>query len=201
MRGNMNSFSKKCGRFAVGALLALAFAMPSYATVVTFEDIDPANLVDGYGGISGWNATGSIQSGTGEGVGDYLFYGMEGEIRFDNAPVIFQGTYYKAYATDPDAPPITGIELFYQGALVHSLLDPRAPLGLEWVASGYSGLVDRIFFRGGGEGFAIDNLTYIQAPSQVPVPAAIPLFLSGLGVFALASNRRKQPNQHQSIKD
>lgn len=192
MRDSMKSFSKKYSQLVGGALLALAFTVPSYATVVTFEDIDPSSLADGYGGISGWNAAGSIQPGTGEGVGDYLFYGMEGEIRFDNAPVIFQGSYYKAYATDPDAPPITGIELFYQGTLVHSLLDPRAPLGLEWIASGYAGLVDRIFFRGGGEGFAIDNLTYVQAPSQVPVPASIPLFLSGLGIFAFASNRRKQ---------
>lgn len=188
----MNSFSKKYSQLVGGALLALAFAMPSHATVVTFEDIDPASLVDGYGGISGWNAAGSIQSGTGEGVGDYLFYGMEGEISFDSAPVVFEGTYYKAYATDPNAPPITGIELFYQGTLVHSLLDPRAPLGLLWVASGYTGLVDKIFFRGGGEGFAIDNLTYTQAPSQVPAPAAIPLFLSGLGAFAFVAGRRKK---------
>ncbi len=187
----MSSFSKKYSQLVGSALLALVFTLPSYATVVTFEDIDPASLVDGYGGISGWNAAGSIQSGTGEGVGDYLFYGMDGEIRFDNAPVIFQGTYYKAYATDPDAPPITGIELFYHGTLVHSLLDPRAPLGLLWVASGYTGLVDKIFFRGGGEGFAIDNLTYTQAPSQVPTPGAIPLFLSGAGLIAAAKKRRK----------
>lgn len=195
MRDNMNSFGKKCGQLVSGALLALAFAMPSYAAVVTFEDIDPTSLADGYGGISGWNAAGSIQSGTGEGVGDYLFYGMEGEIRFDSAPVTFEGTYYKAYATDPSEPPITGIELFYQGVLVHRILDPRAPLTLQWVASGYSGLVDKIFFRGGGEGFAIDNLTYTEAPSQVPAPTAIPLFLSGLGILALASNRRKNLNQ------
>jgi len=58
------------------------------------------------------------------------------------------------------------------------------------VASGYAGLVDRIFIRGGGEGFAIDNFTYSQGISAVPVPAASLLFLSGLSLFGLM--RRKQ---------
>jgi hypothetical protein len=191
----MSKLKRKYSRIVAGVAVLLASAMPCYATVVTFEDISPDDLADGYGGISGWTSAGSIFSGTGEGVGNYLFYGNEGEVRFDSAPVTFEGTYYKAYAIDTSAPPITGIELFYQGLLVHSILDPQAPLALEWVASGYTGLIDKIYFRGGGEGFAIDNLTYTQATSPVPLPGAIPLFLSGAGLIAAARTRRKQTQQ------
>ncbi len=179
----MSLFNKKHTCILSGAFLALAFAMSSHATVVTFEDIDPANLSDGYGGVSGWTSTGSIFSGIGEGVGNYLFYGQSGMLSFDGAPVVFQGTYYKSYAVPSDESPITAIELYYQGNLVHSILDPLAPMGLEWVASGYSGLVDKVFFRGGIEGFAIDNLTYEPGNvSQVPLPAS-GILVSAVGII------------------
>ena len=82
-------------------------------------------------------------------IGMRSFYGSSGELSFDNAPVVFEGTYYKTYSAD-STNPIASIELYYQGLLVHSILDPISPLGLVWVASGYSGLVDKIYLRGVG---------------------------------------------------
>lgn len=175
------------------------------ATVVTFEDVDvqfetsplygTAALADGYAGISGWTNTGLVygfapQSGMSEGVGNNYFYGQSGELSFDLAPVRFQGTYYKSYSTDFNQPPIASIELFYKGNLVHTIYDPLASLGLVWVSSGYTGLVDTIRLRGGSEGFAIDNLTYETASvGQVPLPASALLFASAL--FGMGLNRRK----------
>lgn len=168
-------------------------------TVVTFEDINtsPSNsplyetgdIFDGYNGITGWNLVGQAWKYDETGViGEKYFYGSEGELSFDNAPVVFEGTYYKSYAADP-VNPITSIELYYQGLLVHSVLDPRAPLGLAWVASGYSGLVDKLYIRGGGEGFSIDNLTYSTA--AVPEPETYAMFLVGLGLVGFLKCRQR----------
>lgn len=172
------------------------FSIAANATVVTFEDVDvefnnsplygTAQLSDGYDGISGWSNTGEVYGfapGTGqnEGIGDRYFYGQSGDLVFDQAPVVFQGTYYKAYATAADEPAIASIELYYKGVLVHTLYDPRAPLGLVWLGSNYTGLVDKIHIRGGSEGFAIDNLSYEPSNiGQVPLPASALLFSSAL---------------------
>ena len=121
-------------------------------------------------------------------IGERWFYGSNGELRFDNAPVVFEGTYYQSYASDQNNP-ITSIELFYQGQLVHSILDPIASTNLVWVASGYSGLVDKIYLHGGGEGFSIDNLTYSIA--AVPEPSSYMLFLSGLSILGFIRRKNR----------
>ena len=162
--------------------------------VVTFEDIDTVSTTpplyatgdvdDGYNGISGWDSIGQAWEyldGTDNGaIGVRSFYGSTGELRFDNAPVVFEGAYYKAYSGDTENT-LARIELYYQGGLVHSIFDDlQAPMGMAWIASGYSGLVDAIYIRGGGEGFSIDNLTYSTA--AVPEPETYAMFLAGLGL-------------------
>lgn len=177
---------KQC---AITFTFSLTLATPSFATVLTFEDVQvkygdsplygTAQLDDGYGGISSWNTAGAVYGfadGMNEGIGNNLFYGNGGELTFDKAPVVFEGTYYKSYTATS---PLTSIELFYKGVSVHSILDPQSGGGLSWLNSGYSGLVDKIVFRGGIEGFAIDNLTY-HAVSSVPEPSTNGLLLLGL---------------------
>ena len=182
-------------------VLMLGVVCTAGATVVTFEDTGLSGSGglylgkpdDGYGGISGWSSLGNWQGvyeSWGDGVGDYLLYSQDQlSLSFDAAPVVFQGTYFKSYATDYSAGAPVAIELYFHGALVHSILD--RPLGgaLEWLASGYSGLVDGIVLRGGGEGFGIDNLTY--QVSAVPLPAAWLLF-SGSGAALLGLGRRRK---------
>ncbi len=142
--------------------------------MVNFEGVDPGSIADGYGGISGWVMSGHVAANDfGEGVGNAYFYGLQAKLSFDNGPVIFQGAFYKSYASDPTAS-IPGFSLFYQNQLVYQALDPHYLLSLEWLPSGYSGWVDKIMIHGGGEGYAIDDLTYSAAP--VPVPSAVWLF-------------------------
>lgn len=186
----------------ISVAMALGLSCSVNAAVVTFEDTGLSGSGglylgkpdDGYGGISGWSSLGEWQGvyeSWGEGVGNYLLYSQDQlRLSFDAAPVVFQGTYFKSYATDYSAGSPVAIELYFHGALVHSILD--RPLGgaLEWLASGYSGLVDGIVLRGGGEGFGIDNLTY--EVSAVPLPAAWVLFSGGGAALLGLGRRRKQ---------
>lgn len=178
--------------FLLSLALTMAPATQAGPVTITFEDIPATGISDGYGGISGWSFAGSVVDGAGEGVDNYLFYGpatSTGELRFEGAPVVFHGTYYKSYAADW-ASPITSISLFYQGQLVRSILDPLVGGSLEWVASGYGGLVDTIRFQGGMEGFTIDNLRYEVATASVPEPGSALLMLSGLGILGVGARRR-----------
>lgn len=188
-------------QLAITSTLLLSLTTPAFAdTLVTFEDVQvkyeesplygTALLDNGYGGISGWSAIGKVYGyadGYNQDIGANLFYGSDGELTFDKAPVVFKGTYYKSYTADPM---LTSIELFYQGVSVHSILDPRASGGLVWLSSGYSGLVDKIIIRGGIEGYAIDNLTY-DTVIAVPEPSSTALWLlGGLVVFGWICGRQ-----------
>jgi hypothetical protein len=190
--------------FAASCLSIFLLSSPAQAaqTIVTFEDVATSatnsplyatgDVADGYNGISGWSATGQVWEflegmDFGE-IGTRFFYGTSGELRFDHAPVVFDGTYYQSFAADPSQP-ITSFELYYQGQLVHSILDPLADAGMVWVASGYAGLVDKVYIRGGVEGFTIDNFTYSVA--AVPEPETYAMFLAGIGLIGLLHRRRK----------
>lgn len=176
----------------IGFLGMLCSVTQSYAaqTVITFEDVESGVMADGYGGLSGWQSSGSVFANEfGEGVGRAYFYGQTGEFEFDAGPVIFQGAFYKSYAAN-SGEPTPSFSLYYQGQLVHQTLDPHFPLQLQWLESGFAGLVDKLIIHGGGEGYSIDNLTYTITP--VPVPGAIGLFASGLIglMFRIRHSRR-----------
>lgn len=165
----------------------MSFASFAGAKVVTFEDVGDAGLQDGYGGISGWRSVGDVIPSFGEGLDNFHFYGQEGLLSFDEGPVIFQGTFYKSYAAQDG---LVAADLFYQGKLVHSVADVRVPRGVEWLASGYAGLVDQIYLRGGIEGFAIDNLTY-DSVGAVPEPASWTLLLAGIVAVGVLGRQRR----------
>ena len=190
--------SMKSRKIQESCLLVLALAMASAAqaapTVVTFEDLGPTPIADGYGGIAGWGGDGGsvrennfIPGGQGrysyggfnsapnDGVG--LDDGMGG-LYFVNGPVVFEGAYF--FNTDVPAGVDAGILLYYQGQLVHRIADPRTS-GLEWLASGYRGLVDTLYFASGYDGFMIDDLTYSNA-ATVPEPGLPVMVASGLAL-------------------
>lgn len=187
-------------------ILSICFfsgAAQAAQTVVTFEDINTVStssplyatgdVADGYNGISGWSNIGqaweyldtSFNAGQ---IGSKFFYGSSGSLSFDSSPVVFEGTYFQSFARDTENT-LAAIELYYQGVLVHSISDPLAPVGMVWVASGYSGLVDEIYIRGGGEGFNIDNLAFSTV--AVPEPGMYAMFLVGIGLIGVMKRRQR----------
>lgn len=193
-RSNETLMDRSTATALLSLALTLAPAAQATPVTITLEDVPASGIADGYGGISGWTLAGSVSPDSGEGIDDCLFYRpstSNGELRFDGAPVVFHGTYYKSYAADW-MNPIASISLFYQGQLVHTILDPQAGGGLEWVASGYYGLVDSIRFQGGLEDFAIDNLSYEVATTTVPEPGSFMLPMTGIGVAGMLSRRRQK---------
>lgn len=163
-------------------------------TIVDFEGIPSWGTIEDfvYGGISGWNNAGSLSNHSGltpPVLGENYFssFPSGGELHFDLAPVIFEGMYYKSLF-DSNSQVI--YDLYYQNQLVYSApFDPvNEPQDIYWLASGYSGLVDKIYFYGTSDGVIIDNLTY--STTTVPVPGAIWLFGSGLAGLMLRASQK-----------
>ncbi|MCE4537748.1 hypothetical protein LXT12_10855 [Pelomonas sp. P7] len=176
-------------RWAACALFCLSLSAAAQTRhVVTFEDIAPNDLADGYGELAGWSALGGpgISDADLGGNGLKSFYGHGGMLTFLGGPVRFEGVYYKSYAAPQDDPPSPALDLWYHGAPVASIADPYAPLAMAWLASSYHGPVDAIQIHGGLEGFSIDDLTYERMPvSSVPDPATWTLMVGGLGLLGL----------------
>lgn len=185
-------------------LLVAATSAQSAQTVVTFEDLGQNPITDGYGGISGWGDAGRVQENLyiSGGQGNYSFGGFNtapndgvgleggtGGLHFVNGPVIFEGAYFYNADVPPSVDP--GILLYFQGQLVHRIADPLAS-GLEWVASGYQGLVDTVYFAAGYDGYAIDNLTYSSpgSVSTVPEPGVPAMLVSGLALIGFCRRGR-----------
>lgn len=65
----------------------------------------------------------------------------------------------------------------------------------EWATLSITGVFDEVRWVGAGSGFnpfGVDNINYTFADGQVPIPAALPIFLSGLAALGFRSRRRKQ---------
>lgn len=100
------------------------------------------------------------------------------------APVIFDGAWFTAL---DDAIDIT-FKLYRSGALVGTStmqLDYADPS--TYLASGYTGLVDKIVVEGYQGYFAMDDFTF----QAVPEPSTYALILAALGGMGLVARRRK----------
>ncbi len=116
-----------------------------------------------------------------------------------------------AYAKDPGHDPIaistTGWYTFQWDftndggvlAVVMSILDSGDSIVHQWTLSDATDLIGGIggnrygwFDYNQFEFLAIDNATLTTNPSEVPLPATLPLFASGLGAFGLFRWRKKR---------
>lgn len=111
---------------------------------------------------------------------------MGQELSFDQEPVVFEGTYFDSWI--PNGSGQTSYSLYYQDQLVYSAqIEAHSELTeLNWLASGYDGLIDKISFS---NGLAIASLA--NSTSPVPVPGAVWLFGSGLAGLLSFAKRRK----------
>ena len=166
------------------------------ATVVTFDDLTGRGvLTNGYGGIT-WNGQWGYYDGT-----QSPFNPESGLERIYSAPqiantaftfaarVTFQGAYV---AGDPDS---VNFELYLAGSLVATSASLIASNFSAFLSSGYLGSVDMVVVHEAGYNGAIgryvlDNITYSEATT--PLPAALPMFASGLGVLGLLGWYRKK---------
>jgi hypothetical protein len=93
------------------------------------------------------------------------------------------------------------VQAFDNGNLVNSTTLIVSTLSPTLFTLNWSGIDSVLFtsfggisagYRGAGAHFALDNLTVNGAVSAVPVPAALPLLLTGLGGLVALGRRRRQ---------
>jgi hypothetical protein len=185
--------TSKLIRSLVAAAAMACLAPYASATVLTFDDLQADGLVPGnYGGLdwsaSTWFAFGTEQAPFAAHSGDYRatlgWDGNEGgsSIRF-NAPAQFQGAYFSGFE---------GVEVSFKLYLSDQLVGTSSILQTNgtatFLASGYSGIVDRITIASNDHAnFVMDDFTFSSA---VPEPQSTALILAGIAVVGATARRR-----------
>lgn len=185
--------------FGLVVAICALIASPSRATVVTFDDVtlnSTGKITDGYAGLS-WNHFG--YSSTTEWAkavvsSPMVAYNMGGllpSIYANETPSFtFNGASFTSLNNERLTILITGYttEGEKYGTVV---LNPSSPVTatFDWV-----GVTTLNFWPIGSipnTYFAIDNLRINEPVSDVPLPAALPLFGSGLLALVAATRKRK----------
>ncbi|MCU0840813.1 MAG: PEP-CTERM sorting domain-containing protein [Thiobacillaceae bacterium] len=167
---------------------------------LTFDDLDASSgvetLPENYAGLDwdystdwamGWQVWATMQNDYPAASAPNVVFAWSNSIGVSlPMPAVFKGAYFGGSAQ-------VGYELSLAGTAVHTTSyvdigsngDPAV-----WVASGYTGLVDRVqvLTNGNGQDWVMDNFT--TAP--VPEPETYLMMLSGLGMLAWAARRRKR---------
>ena len=180
----------------ISLLLAVAGAsfLPSAsATVLTFDDLGADGVVPmNYGGLdwsaSSWFAFGAPQQPYTAHSGDYRvaadFEAADSSTTISfGTPASFQGAWFAGL----QGATVT-FQLYLAGALVatSATLDPgETP---QFLASGYSGLVDKLVVASPSQGsYVMDDFSFTAA---VPEPQTYALLLAGLCALSIAARRR-----------
>jgi PEP-CTERM motif len=181
-------------RLALPLALALTTSLAS-ATVLTFDDLgDDGDVPVHYGGLdwsgSSWFQYAGEQAPFAAHSGDRrATLGWDGSadtsaVRFQTASS-FTGAWFAGY----EGVSVT-IDLYSGGTLVASTATLDLSASPVFLASSYSGLVDRLVFRSNDPAnFVMDDLTFTAA---VPEPSTAVLSLAGLGLVGFVARRRRQ---------
>jgi hypothetical protein len=159
-------------------------------------------------GLSGLYPDGFYSDG---GSGAYNAYGQTGETILFNTPVTLQSLQLEQCAfCDNNAPyNFTVIAENASGAILQSIsISPSfSEQTLTFDQTGVSQLVFDVYTNSPspyGDGRAnvawydVSNITYSVTPLTTPLPAALPLFATGLGGLGLLGWRRKRKAQHRA---
>ncbi len=177
--------------------MVAVLAKPSTASVLTFEDLPtPADesvaIPDGYGGINwsagGWQYYGVAQApySAESGLNRIYSYNQDNTFSFAAGPSYFDGAWFAGGSGTNDT---VQFQLFRDTQLVFtssSLFLTDTP---QFLASGYSGLVDAIAIaespvvRPSDTDFVMDDVTFRSA-SPVPEPGNV--FLLSLGAVSVS---------------
>jgi hypothetical protein len=212
---------KKCVVFAAAFAASVSLASMANASVITFTPGDapvaetPAFGTLAPGGILGTNYTAfgvDFSYGGIEGYFDdvpFEFGGINGSNELDllspvDGRIVLQNTttaattnYFYAEAGFADV-----------GSLTLNLYDTTMTLLASILNGPPNGVNDRTTFSYSGSGIAffkifgddtfgvaeirLNTPTLVDGPSQVPVPAALPLLAAGLGALGLAGRRKRR---------
>ncbi|MGZ3376092.1 MAG: PEPxxWA-CTERM sorting domain-containing protein [Phenylobacterium sp.] len=179
---------------AAVAAAGVMIASGAHATVVNFDDLSGSSSVaDGYGGIN-WGGAftyyDSAQDPYTPHSGRERIYGSC-DCTTDNvftfaAPVVFDGAWFAG---------VDGTHNDFQLSLGGVVVATSASLNMSstptFLASGYSGLVDKVDIQTSQPGYWIaDDITY-NGGAGVPEPAAWAMMLAGFGGLGAVMRRRR----------
>ena len=195
------------------SVVASGYAHASSIITIDFDDLpgDESSIPNGYSGFN-WSSFGALNATTyGGNPSGYLngqvspdnvaFNRFEADASFSAVTAFdFFGGYFTAAWND-------GLQIVVKGFLggleTHSqtiFVNTSFPslIGFNWfgvdkVTFSSSGGIPNEDLNGGGTHFALDNLQ-VSPVSAVPVPAALPLFASAIGLGGLFAARRRKQN-------
>lgn len=174
------------------------------SAVLTFDDIGPDSIANGYGGLN-WSNMYALdtstytESGYTHGVVSgtnvaYNWFAQMGVV--SNNDFTFNGAYFTAAWNDG----LTVLaEGFKDGVQQYSLSYVIDTLSPTWLSFNFLNIDELRFssfggvdhgYNGGGANFAMDNFTFNENVNAVPVPAAVWLF--GTGLMGLLGFNRKR---------
>lgn len=179
----------------LSAVILLLLSVGAYgATVVTFDDLPDSALVPspymGINWLDNWENYGSGQypytpsSPPNRIYTNYSLHapGNYEEVTFEFVnPAVFNG----AYVSGGYSLGVT-FKMYYQNVLVHTSATLNQSDIPTFLASGYSGLVDKVGVLGYNGYYVLDDITYDAA--GVPEPCTF--LMLGFGLAGLAAIRR-----------
>lgn len=184
---------KKVSIAALMFLLVLVLGAQAHATVVTFEDAPDGPVVDGYGGINWggvWTNYSQSQFPYTPHSGTHRAYAntdsFEVPFSFVTPDAQFNGAWISGYAF------ATVQFILYNDSLAVWSSAVLTPSDIPtFLASGYTGAVDKVGVLSPGQDFYVmDDVTY-SAGNPIPEPTTLTLL--GGGIVALYARSRRRP--------